>query len=131
MEDLVHIVEKEIRGWLGGPSWSLADDVMTDSWRVIDGLLIDTNMCETGPLTTPASLPDRRMPAQHQIKTHISSLPLRASKKCPAILELSRSPAHRSWAVADSFERLVVHLLIRYYELISWSRSACCSNLCA
>jgi hypothetical protein len=39
----------------------------------------------------------------------------------PALVELMRSSDHLIWAVADSFERLVVHLLCRYYELSSFS----------
>ena len=124
VECLVDVVEREIRGWLGGPSWTLADDAKPESWRVIDASLIDTDTSETGHLTSLPSTPDRRMPLQHQIKTNIPPLPHHAANKCPAILELSRSPAHLSWAVADPFERLVMHILMRYYELISWSRSA-------
>jgi hypothetical protein len=43
------------------------------------------------------------------------------AKTRPALVELMRAPHHLIWAVADSFERLVVHLLCRYYELSSFS----------
>jgi len=38
-----------------------------------------------------------------------------------AIVELIRAPGHLVWAVADGWERLIVHLLVRYYGLISFS----------
>lgn len=41
----------------------------------------------------------------------------------PAIVELMRAPGHLIWAIADSFERLIVHILCRYYELSSFSQS--------
>ncbi len=124
VESLVGIVEEAIRGWLSGPSWTSDDDEVHGCWRVIDKTLVDVEANEAGSSTSPSSPVDRRLPSQHQIKTTIPPLPQSSTnKRCPAILELSRSPAHLSWAVADPFERLVVHLLVRYYELISWSTS--------
>jgi hypothetical protein len=38
-----------------------------------------------------------------------------------AIIELVRTPGHLVWAIADGWERLIVHLLVRYYGLISFS----------
>lgn len=40
-----------------------------------------------------------------------------------AILELAREPGRLVWHVPDSFERLVVHLVARYYGLVSFSRT--------
>ena len=45
-----------------------------------------------------------------------------AASQRKAIVELVREPGHLVWAVADGFERLIVHLLARYYELLSYSR---------
>lgn len=122
VESLVGIVEGEIRGWLGGPSWSSGEIDCSMAWKVIDGSLVDVDTAQAGPAISPTPISNRRMPPQHQIKTDLPSLPSR-SMQWPAILELSRSPAHLSWAVPDSFERLVIHLIARYYELISWSAS--------
>jgi hypothetical protein len=44
-----------------------------------------------------------------------------AASQRKAIVELVREPGHLVWAVADGFERLIVHLLARYYELLSFS----------
>lgn len=38
-----------------------------------------------------------------------------------AVVEVIRAPGHLVWAVADSWERLIVHLLVRYYGLVSFS----------
>jgi hypothetical protein len=46
----------------------------------------------------------------------------RAAVERKAIVELVREPGHLVWAVADGFERLIVHLLARYYELLSFSK---------
>ncbi|KAJ9098202.1 hypothetical protein QFC21_004531 [Naganishia friedmannii] len=47
----------------------------------------------------------------------------RAAVERKAIVELVREPGHLVWAVADGFERLIVHLLARYYELLSFSQT--------
>ncbi|KAJ9110271.1 hypothetical protein QFC19_001674 [Naganishia cerealis] len=47
----------------------------------------------------------------------------RAAHERKAIVELVREPGHLVWAVADGFERLIVHLLARYYELLSFSQT--------
>nr|ODN89590.1 hypothetical protein L203_02303 [Cryptococcus depauperatus CBS 7841] len=61
---------------------------------------------------------DHRLPPQHDI---VFPEPPLENGQIPAVLEISRSPAHLSWHLSDKFERLVVHLLARYYELVSWS----------
>ncbi len=53
-------------------------------------------------------------PNQRQIPGRKSSV--------PAIVELAHAPGHLVWAVMDPFERLIVHLLCRYYDLISFSK---------
>ncbi|WVF67271.1 hypothetical protein IAT40_002020 [Kwoniella sp. CBS 6097] len=83
----------------------------------------------------------RRMPLQHQITALLPPLPTtttngsddnnngasataaKSTRQGPCVLEYSRSPAHLSWFIPESFERLVVHLISRYYELLSWSEA--------
>jgi hypothetical protein len=111
VEVLVGIAEKEIRGWLEGEG--LLGGAY-GGWKVLDGTVVEA--IEGAGVSTSPSGPSRRLPAQHQV-TALPSLP----QPLPAVLELSRSPAHLTWTVAESFDRLVLHLLVRYYELISWS----------
>jgi len=121
-EVLVPAVEEQVRAWLGG-AYGLGDEL---AWRVVDPTETEhvaTNASSSaGPSSSPpqTSTASRRMPAQHQLRTALPPLPV-ANGCVPAILEISRSPAHMSWAVPNSFDRLVVHLVARYYELVSWS----------
>ncbi|WRT70055.1 uncharacterized protein IL334_007049 [Kwoniella shivajii] len=140
VENLVGKVENEIKGWLdGGYNLSLSEQTSND-WTIIDDTLIDipssTSKDEESnsasgsgsgsgsgsvSINTMTSM-RRRLPVQHQITGLLPSLPLQDEHgQAHAILEISRSPAHLSWYIVDGFERLVVHLLARYYELISWS----------
>ncbi|WWD19808.1 hypothetical protein CI109_104272 [Kwoniella shandongensis] len=128
VEGLVGKVEEEIRGWLGG-NWgdlnhSIAPSEGDESWKVIDDNLVDHTI-HSGESSTSSASSSRRMPTLHQITSALPILPLTGEDpdQIPAILEISRSPAHLSWLVSDSFERLVVHLIARYYELVSWSDS--------
>ncbi|WVQ94870.1 hypothetical protein IAU59_001954 [Kwoniella sp. CBS 9459] len=147
VEQFVGTVEKEIRGWLDG-DYSLNGHSSDHhhgsggSWRAIDDTLCDyavpepsvagpssssTATAESGSSNSPQRLNGRRIPLQHQITAHLPPLPdsqqttAPASRQVPSVLEYSRSPAHLSWFIPESFERLVVHLICRYYELLSWS----------
>lgn len=111
-ERLVPVIENAIRGWLGGDFIFAADDL---SWRIVDS----TEVEYIAPSAGNSAGPSRRVPSQHQRAT-FPPLPVTAGH-VPAVLELSRSAAHLSWSVPDSFDRLVVHMVARYYELISWS----------
>ncbi|KAK8853381.1 hypothetical protein IAR55_004085 [Kwoniella newhampshirensis] len=124
VEGLVGKVESEIRGWLGG-SWGTLNRASShddEVWTIIDEQPVDlsSQSSDASGISTHASS-SRRMPALHQITSALPSLPISDANQIPAILEISRSPAHISWLVSDSFERLVVHLIARYYELVSWS----------
>ncbi|KAK4684691.1 hypothetical protein P7C73_g5476, partial [Tremellales sp. Uapishka_1] len=116
-EVVVMRVENEIKDWLAGKGWNLGwrnDD--DEGWKVID-----ETMVEYEPPESKDEGSSRRM---HERLRHATLPKLEVvDGKCRAILELSRSPAHLSWAVADNFERLVVHLVARYYELVSWSEN--------
>lgn len=113
-EKLVRVVEEELRAWLGD-SWGFGGE-RESTWRVVDEDLVE---CGTSSGGSPGT---RRLPVQYQTE-HIPSLPFDGTQ-LPAILELSRSHAHITWGITDSFERLVVHLIVRYYELVSWSESS-------
>jgi hypothetical protein len=110
----VPIVEKEVRAWLDGDFALGADDDL--AWRVVDASQAEVSASE--PSATQSG--NRRLPQQHQVRATLPPLPT-ADGKVPAVLELSRSAAHITWALPDSFDRLVVHLVARYYELLSWS----------
>ncbi|WVQ74358.1 hypothetical protein IAR50_003958 [Cryptococcus sp. DSM 104548] len=112
-EGLVMKSESEIRAWLGG-QWGDFNK-SADRWKVIDERLVDYVTGESGSFTSSS----RHLPPQHHIAT-LPDLPI-TDGKIPAILEISRSPAHMSWYVPESFDRLVLHLIARYYELVSWS----------
>ena len=129
-ESMVKIVEDQIRGWLDGQGWALAASGDDSSWTVLGSALVDVDTdvaenvydSESVPSTLPPS--SRRMPAHHQMRDSLPIMPV-TDGKVPAILELSRSPAHLSWTMTDGFDRLVVHLVARYYDLVSWSESTC------
>lgn len=117
---MVNLVEGRLRKWLDGEGWNLGHETGEPEWTVVDSTLVNVELEGTdgaGPSSPPSS---RRMPHQHRLRDHLPPLPV-VGKQVPAILELSRSPAHLSWAVVDGFDRLVVHLVVRYYELVSWS----------
>lgn len=134
--ELVGRVEASLRGWLDGEGMLDEEDAQEERpWTVVDAALVDMKQGnswgagdqadEAGLSTSPQA--DRRMPARHQVTEELPVLPVRsegATSQVPAVLEYSRSPAHLTWAVADSFDRLVVHLVARYYELNSWSEEA-------
>ncbi|KAK1922201.1 hypothetical protein DB88DRAFT_542193 [Papiliotrema laurentii] len=119
-EELVGTVESGLREWLQGEGWDLGADPDHTTWNVIDPTPVDymAPEGEAGPSSSRSG--SRRMPERHQLRDQLPPLPVEDGS-CPAILELSRSPAHLTWAVTEGFERLVVHLVVRYYELVSWS----------
>ena len=128
-ETLVGTVDDELRRWLAGDGWVQSDlshekeDVVrrNGAWRIVDPVSVPL---ETSDLdTTSTAGPSKRLPSQHRIDSPIPPLPV-DDDHTPAVLELSRSPAHVTWVISDGFERLVVHLLARYYELVSWSGSS-------
>ncbi|GMK57018.1 hypothetical protein CspeluHIS016_0308580 [Cutaneotrichosporon spelunceum] len=111
-ESIVPLIEEAVRGWIGGEFDTPPSHA---NWFPIDATLVDYS-----PITESQNgVSSRRLPAQHQVGD-VPELPV-SNGRLAAVLELSRSPAHLSWAVPDSFDRLVVHLVARYYELISWS----------
>ncbi|CAK9780070.1 hypothetical protein CC85DRAFT_311187 [Cutaneotrichosporon oleaginosum] len=110
-ETIVPVLENAVRAWLGGEY----DKPPGGDWAPIDPTVVDYSDAATGEGQSGPS----RLPRQHQV-TDVPELPI-VNGKVSAVLELSRSPAHLSWTVPDSFDRLVVHLVARYYELISWS----------
>ncbi|WVQ66665.1 uncharacterized protein L199_004852 [Kwoniella botswanensis] len=127
VESLVQAVEGEMRKWLGG-DWSLnlssTEGAEGLRWKIIDGTLVDIPIEKNGETSGSNTNTNnrRRLPIQHQINGMLPFLP-KENDQIPSILEISRSPAHLSWYIVDPFERLVVHLLARYYDLISWSES--------
>jgi hypothetical protein len=134
-EVVVQRVEDEIRGWLGGKGVLEAEAAAADSdnedgscghWRVVDETLIESSFKtkdqvegdgDSGPVEG-----SRRMPARHRLRGDLPPLPI-TEGTLPAILELSRSVGHLTWLAVEGFERLVIHLVCRYYELVSWSKS--------
>lgn len=122
-EGLVTKADTEIRNWLGG-EWGDLNAQKDGQWRVIDQRLVDYASDISG--TRSISSTGRRLPT-HRGLDALPDLPIE-SGQIPAILEISRSPAHLSWYLAESFDRLVVHLLSRYYELASWSESLILCN---
>jgi len=63
------------------------------------------------------------MPVRHRLQGSLPPLPI-SEGTLPAILELSRSVGHLTWLALEGFERLVIHLVCRYYEVVSWSESS-------
>ncbi|WWC72183.1 uncharacterized protein I206_106143 [Kwoniella pini CBS 10737] len=137
VEGLINTVEGELRNWLSGEGWNISTSNINDlregpSWKIIDNILIDLSLFEqsinTSTITNNGQIgnsnrPGRRLPPQHQIIGLLPSLPKVNDKEIPSIMEISRSPVHLSWYIVDSFERLVIHILVRYYELVSWSET--------
>jgi len=128
-EVVVGNVERELRGWLAGEGWDLQHEDDALDWRVVGGELVEYTSVDADPSasasasTSPPTNVSRRMPAQHQIRVRLPALPVE-NGRVASILELSRSPAHLTWAISEGFERMVVHLVARYYEVISWSECA-------
>lgn len=119
-ETFVPTVENAVRAWLGGQFELSQSDLV--QWQVLDSSEVEVAASDTGSDSTSNARagPSRRLPSRHEVAEEVPSLPI-TEGKAPAVLELSRSPAHLSWAVPDSFDRLVVHLVARYYDLLSWS----------
>ncbi|WVN89283.1 uncharacterized protein L203_104504 [Cryptococcus depauperatus CBS 7841] len=118
-EGLVVKAEAEIRKWLDGDQGNpkhVDHRSLKPQWRVVDERLVDCSIVNHQRFNSSTS--DRRLPPQHDI---VFPEPPLENGQIPAVLEISRSPAHLSWHLSDKFERLVVHLLARYYELVSWS----------
>ena len=133
-EVVVQKVEDEIRGWLGGKGVLEAEAAAADSdaedncgkWKIVDDTLIESSFKpkddgEEGVSGTQVA-GSRRMPARHRLRGNLPSLPINDGT-LPAILEISRSVGHLTWLAVEGFERLVIHLICRYYELVSWSKS--------
>lgn len=122
-EGLVTKADTEIRKWLGG-EWGDLNAQKDGQWRAIDDRLVDYAFDISGAASLSST--GRRLPT-HRGLDALPDLPIE-NGQIPAILEISRSPAHLSWYLAESFDRLVVHLLSRYYELASWSESLILCN---
>lgn len=122
-EDLVPLIDGKIRDWLSGNRLEGNDEHTEVGRSVIDQTMTEFDVKDSpASPETPSIMGSRRMPAQHQVRDRLPSIPLDHGR-VSAVLELSRSPAHMTWAITDGFDRLVVHLVVRYYELISWSKS--------
>lgn len=107
-EDVVTIVEREIREWL--------DETISGGWnaapvgeRVVDSTLVSESLV---PLFV--ELPDQ--------PPHSSTSP--KVLETPAIVEVARSPASIQWLIGDPYTRYIVHCLARYYSLLSFSKIA-------
>jgi hypothetical protein len=131
---VVQRVENEIRGWLGGKGVLEAEAAAADSdnddgscgrWRVVDETLLESSFKikdqVEGDGDSGIVEGSRRMPARHRLRGDLPPLPI-TDGTLPAILELSRSVGHLTWLAVEGFERLVIHLVCRYYELVSWSK---------
>jgi hypothetical protein len=126
-EVVVQRVEDEIRGWLGGAGVLEAeeeDGEACQKWRPVDDTLVESTfprkMDEEGQGNGDGPARSRRMPARHRSHGSLPALPI-MDGTLPAILELSRSIGHLTWLAVEGFERLVIHLVCRYYEVVSWS----------
>ncbi|TXT15827.1 hypothetical protein VHUM_00330 [Vanrija humicola] len=114
-EVIVPALEGAVRGWLGGELSPAADD---GSWRVLEATPVA--LAASQGTSRANGTHGHRVPPQHRVAAPLPPLPV-TDGHVPALLELSRSAAHLSLAVPDSFDRLVVHLVARYYDLVSWS----------
>ena len=107
--------------------WSVVDPTLTEVKPSTEaprqGVASEGNGTSTSAATPPLA---RRLPPTLRPPNPLPPLPVKDGF-VPAILEITRSPAHISLAVVDPYDRLIVHLLARYYECLSWSRS--CSFL--
>ncbi|KAL7424421.1 hypothetical protein Q5752_000104 [Cryptotrichosporon argae] len=98
-EVVVRLVEGEIRRWLAG-QWGVG-------WRAVDD---ETVAFE---------------PAEGEVEgVVLPPLPGDTNAAIPAILSLAATPDSLALALADPFDRLVTHLLARYYRLLSRSHVA-------
>lgn len=145
-EVLIPRVEGVIRGWLEGVERiergamvAAGEGEEGDGWSVIDATLTDLKdagmrgaEADEGQVNGNApgaggngSAPPlaRRLPPTLRPPNPLPALPIEHGQ-VPAILEITRSPAHISLAVIDPYDRLIVHLLARYYECLSWSESS-------
>lgn len=133
-EVVVQRVEDEVRGWLGGKGVLEAEAAAADSdnedgscgrWRIVDETLIESSLKTKDQVEGDGDNGyvegSRRMPARHRLRGDLPPLPI-TDGTLPAILELSRSVGHLTWLAVEGFERLVIHLVCRYYELVSWSK---------
>lgn len=154
-EQVVQAVENELRSWSGAEGLDDADRTHGTGFgqpRVIDRVVVDvTPEYSVAPQSDPSrpivqptpvseestrSLPRAFTTAAGTSAAHTSSVlasfytadgvpAIRAANQRAAIIELVREPGHLVWAIADGFERLIVHLLARYYELLSFSECRC------
>jgi hypothetical protein len=132
-EVVVQRVEDEIRGWLSGKGVLEAeaeaeaeeeDGEKCGEWKIVDDTLVETTFGlqpnGEGEAAQNAT-GSRRMPVRHRLQGSLPPLPI-SEGTLPAILELSRSVGHLTWLAVEGFERLVTHLVCRYYEVVSWSK---------
>lgn len=150
-EQVVQAVENELRSWSGAEGLDDVERTHGTGFgqpRVIDSVVVDVTpeysiapqSNANRPIVQPTpvseestrSLPRAFTAAAGSSAAHTSSVlesfytadgvpASRAASQRTAIIELVREPGHLVWAVADGFERLIVHLLARYYELLSFS----------
>lgn len=112
-------LEGVVRSWLGGEFGATDPEL---HWRVLEATPVEVSR---GARTNGTN--GHRVPPQHRVDAPLPALPV-SDGHVPALLELSRSAAHLSLAVPDSFDRLVVHLVARYYDLVSWSEDEATAN---
>ena len=139
-EVVVQKVEDGLRGWLSGHGTLNVNininnrhegedgedlERREEEWKVIDETLVEYIAEKEDNGTQGGGTSSRRIPARHRLEGALPPLPL-YDGHVPAILELSRSAGHLSWLAMEGFERLVIHLICRYYEVVSWSESRTC-----
>lgn len=115
VEEVLDIMESELRGWLV-KSGRIEEDYYhaTPSGnvgRVLDPTPVDEGQWSSTPA---ASLPD--LPYSSTSSTSSPAAPP------PTLAELSRTPSALIWLIPSPHTRYLAHLLSRYYSLQSFSR---------
>jgi hypothetical protein len=88
-------------------------------WKVIDDTLI-----EPAPSPYPSSSESQPRTLPHAPRISIPPVLLRTHGPKPGITALAQTAAHQIWHVPDPFDRWIIHLLCRYWDLVSWSAPA-------
>ncbi|CDZ97480.1 hypothetical protein [Phaffia rhodozyma] len=123
-EDLCKIVEDELTSWKkevrrevivfsGRPHQS------NEGGRIVDAFLVPTPARDS-PSTPYQSASGRAGP----LPLDMVSRSFDHDGFCPAIVELARSEGSLTWAIAEGFERYVVHCVARYHGLVTFSKTS-------
>lgn len=124
---MVQRVEAELRPW-AGPTRAQEHGTA----RIIDGTRVDRR--DVGSAERFEEEVAGEAPGVFSVGTHPSAEHDRAAKSLvyslagpdktfQSLVELAREPGRLVWHVPDPFDRLVVHLVARYYGLVSFSRT--------